>query len=263
MKSIPAFIVDAFTNKPFGGNPAAICILAKEKSEQWMQAVAAEFNLSETAFLVQREKDLWDLRWFTPTKEVNLCGHATLAATHVLANELLIPQNIYRFATKSGELRASSINDGFQLDFPRVATQQIAAENLEGLIGSEHCGVFTAGEDLIMVLATEEDVLNYHPNHAAIRQLLCRGLIVTAPSQGDTDFVSRFFAPAYGIDEDPVTGSAHCSLGDYWSKKLGKSHLVARQVSKRGGELILDILEDRVLISGNAVTTLKAKLVDS
>ncbi len=260
MKTLAAFVVDAFTNKPFAGNPAAVCVLNEEKSDAWMQAVAAEFNLSETAFLLQRDSDLWDLRWFTPTREVNLCGHATLASAHVLANELLIPRTTYRFATRSGELRASSLADGFQLDFPRINVQALTPDNFEALLGREHLGLYSAGEDFMMVLANEKAVAQFHPNIPAIKQLLCRGLIVTAHASEDADFVSRFFAPAFGIDEDPVTGSTHCALGDYWSQKLNKNRLIARQISARGGELRVEIQADRTLLEGDALTTIRTQL---
>ncbi len=261
MKPLSAFVVDAFTQTPFAGNPAAVCVLNEPRPDAWMQATAAEFNLSETAFLIQRESDLWDLRWFTPKCEVNLCGHATLASAHVLANELLIPRNSYRFSTRSGELRATSLDDGFQLDFPRIPVHPLASGNFEALLGREHQGLFAAGEDFLMVLENEKALSQYHPNLPAIKQLLCRGLIVTAPGSDGVDFVSRFFAPAYGIDEDPVTGSAHCSLGDYWSKRLNKNRLVAHQISARGGKLRVEVGEQRVLLEGSAVTSMRCQLL--
>jgi len=261
MKTLPAYIVDAFTQQAFAGNPAAVCMLTEPKSDRWMQSVACEFNLSETAFLQQTEDDCWDLRWFTPTREVDLCGHATLASAHVLANELLIPRNTYRFSTRSGELRASVLDDKFQLDFPRIEVTPLTAENFEALLGREHLGLYSAGEDILMVLESASAVAHFRPNLAAIRQLLCRGLIVTAKGDGDVDFVSRFFAPAFGIDEDPVTGSAHCSLGDFWGRELCKDSLKARQLSTRGGELSVEMRGDRALLTGAAVTSLRAQLL--
>ncbi len=261
MKHLAAYVVDAFTQEPFSGNPAAVCVLSEPKSEKWMQAAAAEFNLSETAFIYQLETDLWDLRWFTPQCEVNLCGHATLASVHVIANELLIPRTTYRFSTRSGELRANSLDEGFQLDFPRIEVQALASANFEALLGRHHQGLYAAGEDFLMVLDDEQAVAQYHPNLPAIKQLLCRGLIVTAPGAKGVDFVSRFFAPAFGIDEDPVTGSAHCSLGDFWSKQLNKNRLTARQISARGGSLVVEVKEQRVLLEGSAITSIRCQLL--
>lgn len=261
MNAIPAFIVDAFTSRPFAGNPAAVCMLHKAMPESWMQSVAAEFNLSETAFLLRTEPGLWNLRWFTPEREVNLCGHATLASAHVLANELMTSHKIYRFATRSGELLATALDNSFQLDFPRTATEALAAEDLRNtLIQTDGAILHHAGEDLLLELPSADAVRNFKPNLDAIRQLDCRGLIITAAGTEGTDFVSRFFAPAYGIDEDPVTGSAHCSLADYWHKRLGKHHFFAKQLSARGGDLEVMLEGKRVLLIGQAITTLRASL---
>lgn len=260
MKPTPAFIVDAFASRPFAGNPAAVCMLHKPMPESWMQSVASEFNLSETAFLLPQEPGLWSLRWFTPTCEVNLCGHATLASVHVLANELMMPQTVYRFATKSDELRATALEHKFQLDFPAIATSALDKEDNRNNLLASSSGLYQAGEDLLVELESAAAVQHYHPNFDAIRQLECRGLIVTAPGDKGTDFVSRFFAPAYGIDEDPVTGSAHCSLATYWHKRLGKNHFIAKQLSARGGDIEVMLEGNRVFLIGQAITTLRASL---
>jgi PhzF family phenazine biosynthesis protein len=261
MNAIPAFIVDAFASRPFAGNPAAVCMLHKAMPESWMQSVAAEFNLSETAFLQRIEPGLWSLRWFTPACEVNLCGHATLASVHVLANELMTSETVYRFATKSGELRATSLENRFQLDFPRVTTEPLATDDPRNkLIAGSASGLYKAGEDLLLELPSADAVKEFTPDFDAIHQLDCRGLIVTATGNEKIDFVSRFFAPAYGIDEDPVTGSAHCSLADYWHKRLNKHHFFAKQVSTRGGDLEVMLEGKRVFLIGQAITTLRASL---
>lgn len=261
MNAIPAFIVDAFASRAFAGNPAAVCVLHKAMPEAWMQSVASEFNLSETAFLLRLEPGLWSLRWFTPQREVNLCGHATLTSAHVLANELMTSQALYRFTTKSGELRATDMGNSFQLDFPTTHTAPLTTDDARNnLVTGSLSGLHQAGEDLLMELASSEAVQQFQPDLNAIRQLGCRGLIVTAVGTKDVDFVSRFFAPAYGIDEDPVTGSAHCSLADYWHKRLGKHHFIAKQVSTRGGDLEVMLEGNRVLLIGKAITTLRASL---
>jgi PhzF family phenazine biosynthesis protein len=261
MNAIPAFIIDAFASRPFAGNPAAVCVLHKAVPEAWMQSIASEFNLSETAFLLRLEPGLWSLRWFTPQCEVNLCGHATLASAHVLANELMVPHSVYRFATKSGELRAMGLDNGFQLDFPATSTAPLAANDVRNTqVKGGVSGLYQAGEDLLLELASAEAVQQFQPDLNAIRQLGCRGLIVTAAGEKGVDFVSRFFAPAYGIDEDPVTGSAHCGLADYWHRRLGKHHFIAKQVSKRGGDLEVMLEGNRVLLVGQAITTLRASL---
>ena len=267
-KPLPAYIVDAFTNKAFGGNPAAVCILNNTRTDQWLQQVAAEFNLSETAFLLQEKDNRWNLRWFTPTCEIKLCGHATLAATHVLLNELKLPYSTIVFSSLSGDLQAT-IHDvknaaQIKLDFPRIFCNKIdqvsAAINALGL---KQVGAYSAGEDIILELADEADVLNYHPDFVAVSNITTiRGLIITAKSATlERDFVSRFFAPSIGINEDPVTGAAHCSLADLWSKKLGKNNLRAEQLSTRRGILDLVVHDKRVELIGSCVTILKGELV--
>lgn len=259
---IPSYIVDAFTPTAFGGNPAAVCLLDKEISEEKMQLIAAEFNLSETAFLQKINSDTWNLRWFTPTTEVNLCGHATLAAAHVLAHEINLPLDLFRFQTKSGELTARKSADKLELNFPRIPTTPVNYAQFVNVVKTDFVSSSTAGEDLLVELKSEEEVKNYQPDLFAIEKLDCRGLIITATSaHSGSDFVSRFFAPKFGINEDPVTGSAHCALIDFWHQKTGLTEFVARQISKRQGILHLSLLDDRVALRGNSITTAKVELL--
>ena len=256
--------VDSFTPVPYAGNPAGVCLLEKEMSDKWMQAVAADMNLSETAFLF-RGKDSYSLRWFTPTVEVNLCGHATLAAAHVLWEENLLEKDEKaRFITRSGPLFASLDPPWIEMDFP---TQPVnAATDPGGLLAALGIGkpafMGKAGEDYFIELDLESEVRHLKPNFRAMAKIEARGTIVTAKSSTKGyDFVSRFFAPGYGIDEDPVTGSAHCALGPYWKKKLHKERMFARQVSPRGGELHVIPAEERVFLAGEAVTVFRGELM--
>lgn len=255
--------VDAFTDKPFAGNPAAVCILAKAAEETWMQNVAREMNLSETAFLV-RAKDGYDLRWFTPAIEVALCGHATLASAHVLWEEgHLKSSEQARFHTKSGLLTADLIGEWIEMDFP--ATKEEPYDAPPGLVEALGTKAEYVGKnkfDYLVEVASEVIVRGLKPDHSKLKQLPVRGVIVTsrAASPG-FDFVSRFFAPGSGVDEDPVTGSAHCCLAPYWSKKLGKSELLAYQASPRGGVVRVRAAGDRVKLAGQAVTVLRGGLV--
>jgi PhzF family phenazine biosynthesis protein len=232
--------IDAFTDQPFKGNPAAVCLLESERDGAWMQHVGAEMNLSETAFLLRRG-DGWSLRWFTPTVEVDLCGHATLASAHALWSERLLGEKeTARFHTRSGLLTASRNGDWIELDFP--ATRESPAEVPPGLLESLGVNnpVYVGRNkfDYIVEVDSEEAVRALDPDHAQLRKIPVRGVIVTSRgSNGQHDFVSRFFAPGSGIDEDPVTGSAHCCLTPYWASRLGKNELVAYQASRRGGEL--------------------------
>lgn len=258
---IQSYIVDAFTSKPFSGNQAAVCLLEKSIDDSLMQSIAAEFNLSETSFLFPLTEGLWSLRWFTPICEVNLCGHATLAAAHVLLNERDVALDLLRFQTRSGELTAKKMESSIELDFPLTPTSQINQTDFFHAVDQNFVSLHQAGEDLLLELATESQVKNYLPNLLAIKQLDCRGLIVTAPGNGyDCHFVSRFFAPRFGIDEDPVTGSAHCALVDFWNKKTGRTHFIAKQISKRGGTLDVELKENRVALRGNSVTTANVQL---
>ena len=255
--------VDAFTKTPFAGNPAAVCVLAEPASEQWMQDVAREMNLSETAFLVGSD-DGYQLRWFTPLVEVYLCGHATLASAHVLwetgeANR----EGTLRFHTKSGLLSAKRDGDWMELDFPATPVSQ--CEPPAGLLEAFNESAVFVGKsifDYLVELSTEAEVRAAAPNMGTLAQVDTRGVMVTSRSDSpECDFVSRFFAPATGVDEDPVTGSAHCALGPYWMERLGKAELAARQVSARGGELRVRVDGDRVRIAGQAVTVMRATLV--
>lgn len=256
--------VDAFTSAAYAGNPAAVCLLEREMSDKWLQAVAAEMNLSETAFVI-RGKDSCGLRWFTPVTEVDLCGHATLAAAHVLWEEGLLERDEKaRFFTRSGPLFAKLDPPWIELDFPNQPVSK--ATDPGGLCGSLGINkpVFlgSAGGDFLVELDTEAEVRQLKPNFRRLAEIEARGIIVTAKSSTrGYDFVSRFFAPAYGIDEDPVTGSAHCALGPYWGKKLGKKRMFARQISSRGGELYVVPTEERVFLSGQAVTVLRGELL--
>lgn len=255
--------VDAFTNRPFAGNPAAVCILPQAADSAWMLDVAREMNLAETAFLVQ-QRDGYDLRWFTPTVEVDLCGHATLASAHVLWEDgHLKPEKQACFHTKSGLLTADRRDGLIELDFP--ATPATAASPPAGLIeaiGAKAQFVGRSKFDYLVEVDSEAVVRALDPDMAAIGRIAARGVIVTAQADKKSkyDFVSRFFAPQAGVPEDPVTGSAHCALTPYWSAKLGKLELVAYQASPRGGELRLRLLGDRVGIGGKAVTVLRAEL---
>ncbi len=263
MKTIPLFQVDAFTRKPFAGNPAAVCLLEQEADAGWMQSVGAEMNLSETAF-VWRKNDGFGLRWFTPTIEVDLCGHATLATAHILWQEgWLAADATARFHTNSGILTARQADGRIVLDFP--ATPAMPAEAPAGLLqalGVTDAQVFFNGVDYLVQVDDEAVVRGLQPDFTALKQVKTRGVMVTAvSSQPEYDFVSRFFGPAAGINEDPVTGSAHCTLAPFWAERLGKTALRAFQASARGGELLVALQADRVLIAGNAVTVFQGVLL--
>lgn len=252
--------VDAFTDQPFKGNPAAVCILDAEPSERYMQDIAAEMNLAETAFLLPMN-DGYSLRWFTPSSEVDLCGHATLASAHILMQRGYIRQGQeVKFYTKSGLLTAKEDEGFIQLNFP--ATPEKEAEAPDILAEALNIKPVYIGKnifDYIIEVVSEDTVRNIMPDFAKLMKVHMRGVIVTAKSL-EYDFVSRFFAPEIGIFEDPVTGSAHCCLGPYWSKKLGKNEFIAYQASSRGGVLKVKVVDDRVLISGKAVTVMEGCL---
>jgi PhzF family phenazine biosynthesis protein len=255
--------VDAFTSRPFAGNPAAVCILPKAAEPAWMLDIAREMNLAETAFLV-KQRDGYDLRWFTPSVEVDLCGHATLASAHVLWEDgHLRGKEQARFHTKSGLLTADK-NDGWiDLDFP--ATPVSAAAPPAGIadaLGATAQFVGRSKFDYLIEVESEAVVRRLAPDLGAIARVEARGVIVTSRADGKStyDFVSRFFAPQSGVPEDPVTGSAHCALAPYWTAKLSKKELVAYQASQRGGELRLRLVGDRVKIGGQAVTVLRGEL---
>lgn len=257
------FQIDAFTDAPFSGNPAGVCLLdGATADEQWMQNVAAEMNLSETAF-VERCDGGWSLRWFTPTVEVALCGHATLATAHVMLEEgILATGGTARFHTKSGILSATQSGDLIELDFPATFPQPSSPpDGLIEAIGMHPLHVARSAFDYLVELPTEDDVRALTPDFAMLRRIPVRGVIAT--SRGTTrefDFVSRFFAPASGVDEDPVTGSAHCALAPYWAPRLGKQQFRAYQASPRGGVLQVTLVGDRVRLAGRAVTVFRGEL---
>jgi PhzF family phenazine biosynthesis protein len=256
--------IDAFTADPFRGNPAAICLLDRERDAAWMQSVAAEMNLSETAFLLP-QSDGYSLRWFTPAVEVALCGHATLASAHALWEEQLLGlSETARFHTKSGLLTAERKGDWIELDFP--ATREEASDPPEGLLESlgvaDPVYVGRNKFDYLVEVGSEKVVRALAPDHARLRRIPVRGVIVTSRAAGgNVDFVSRFFAPGSGIDEDPVTGSAHCCLTPYWASRLGKDEMVAFQASPRGGIVRVQLDGDRVKLSGRALTILRGDLI--
>ena len=255
--------VDAFTDKPFAGNPAAVCILPGPRDERWMQDVAREMNVAETAFL-HRATDDYHLRWFTPTVEVALCGHATLASAHVLWEAgHLTPSTTARFQTKSGLLTAERRGAWIELDFP--ATLAAPAEAPPGLLealGVQAIAVGRSRFDYLVEVDSEDTVRRLDPDFSALSRFDVRGVIVTSrASTPGFDFVSRFFAPASGINEDPVTGSSHCTLAPHWSKQLGKQDLLAYQASARGGVIRVRVQGDRVILGGQAVTVLRGELL--
>jgi len=258
--------VDAFTDRPFAGNPAAVCVLPAPRPDAWMRSVAREMNLSETAFLV-RGDDGFSLRWFTPAVEVDLCGHATLASAHVLWEDGHLSAGAEaRFHTRSGLLTARPRGAWIEMDFP--ATPEQAAAPPAGLLealGVEALYVGRNEFDYLVEVASETAVREARPNFSALAKVEARGIIVTAPaSTAGFDFVSRFFAPAVGIDEDPVTGSAHCCLGPYWSRRLGRTEFTALQTSARGGVVRVAVVAgERVMLGGQAVTVLRGELVDA
>ena len=250
--------VDAFASRVFEGNPAAVCPLESWLEDGLLQAIAMENNLSETAYFVPVDKG-FELRWFTPAAEVDLCGHATLAAAHVLYTELGHSADAISFATRSGELSVSREGDWYVLDFPAIVPRPCAAPaGLVEALGRQPMEVLAA-DDLLAVFASEAEVRALEPDQALLARLECRGVIATAPGE-QHDFVSRFFAPRVGVPEDPVTGSAHCKLVPYWAQRLGKNRMNARQVSRRGGELRLALRGDRVQMAGRAVLFLVAEI---
>jgi predicted PhzF superfamily epimerase YddE/YHI9 len=262
--AIPIVTVDAFTNQPFAGNPAAVCMLPEPRPDEWLRHVAREMNLSATAFLVRRD-DEFDLRWLTPSVEIDLCGHATLASAHVLWEEGHLPRGAQaRFHTRSGLLTAERHGEWIELDFP--VQRGVPAEPLPSLLSGLGIAAATAVMknrlDYLVEVESEAELRAVKPNQTLLRQIPVRGVIVTARSDSPSfDFMSRFFAPASGIDEDPVTGSAHTALGPYWGAKLGKSEMTAYQASARGGIVRLRLAGDRIVLGGQAVTVTRATLV--
>ena len=255
--------VDSFTDRPFAGNPAGVCLLPESSQAAWMQNIAREMNLSETAFLV-RQADGFDLRWFTPAAEVRLCGHATLASAHILwQTGVLAPGEQARFHTLSGLLTAVQHADWIEMDFPARPPQPVQAPaGMAEALGVSFAYIGRDADDYLVELDSEASVCTLSPDITALKKLPVRGTIVTArATDPHFDFVSRFFAPAVGVSEDPVTGSAHCCLTPYWADKLGKKEMNAFQASARGGILRVKLAGERVLLSGQAVTVMKCELI--
>jgi len=255
--------IDAFTDRPFSGNPAAVCVLPAPRDSGWMQQVASEMNLAETAFLVRRAEG-FDLRWFTPTVEVDLCGHATLASAHLLWEEGHLEQTETAiFHTRSGVLRAERQGDMIWLDFPATpARPATMLPDLERAVGSPIKYLGRTAFDYLIEIESEAAVRSLEPDLALLAGLPVRGVVVTARSaDGQHDFVSRFFAPRSGIPEDPVTGSAHCGLGPFWAARLGRNDLAGYQASSRGGTVLVRVDGERVHLGGQAVTVLRGELL--
>jgi PhzF family phenazine biosynthesis protein len=261
--SLDLFQIDAFTDRPFAGNPAAVCLLDGPRDGEWMQDVAREMNLSETAFLHPMDGG-FGLRWFTPAIEVELCGHATLASAHALWDTgVLAPDATARFHTLSGLLTAERKGEWIELDFPaRPVDETDPPQGLAEALGQAPVFVGRSKYDYLLELPSEEAVRTADPDHRRLASLPVRGVIVTARGSGDPfHFISRFFAPGSGIDEDPVTGSAHCTLGPYWRERLGRDEFLAYQASPRGGVVRVRVEGDRVKLGGQAVTVLRGRLV--
>ena len=269
--AIPIWQIDAFTERPFAGNPAAVCLLDRFPADRWMQNVAAEMNLSETSFVVpsNQSNDL-SLRWFTPATEVDLCGHATLAATHALIESHRVDvSRPIRFQTRSGELVCTRDTTGITLDFPATPASNTVEPKVSDAV--RNALKFDGGDvlrtqfDLMVVIDDAEVVRGLEPDFAAMHAIDTRGVIVTAAESSGIagrrdDFVSRFFAPRCGINEDPVTGSAHCGLAPYWAEKLGRGELIGYQASARGGTVRCRVVDDRVHLTGHAVTMFEGRL---
>ena len=261
--TLPMWIVDAFTSRPFAGNPAGVCILPEDRDKAWMQLVAREMNHAETAFMLLRP-DHVALRWFTPAAEVDLCGHATLGSAHVLWETGRVPQDQpIHFRTKSGVLTATREGDWIALDFPAlVATWADVPPGLEDALGARPRSAAKSRFDLLVELDNEKAVRELKPDLGLLGKQPYRGVIVTAQAETDDeyDFVSRFFAPQVGVPEDPVTGSAHCALAPYWGERLGQTSMIGYQASPRGGMVKVEVKGDRVVLGGQAVTTLAGEL---
>jgi PhzF family phenazine biosynthesis protein len=255
---VKIFQVDTFTNKPFTGNPAAVCILPEPRAETWMQNVAREMNLSETAFL-HRHEDGFSLRWFTPTVEVDLCGHATLASAHILCEMgyLKLVEQAH-FFTRTGLLTAEHKNDRIDLNFPSEPEVQVnPPSGLVKALGVEPKYIGKNRFDYLVEVDSERTVRNISPGFSLLKRIPCRGVIVTSLADSkEFDLVSRFFAPSVGINEDPVTGSAHCCLGPFWKKRLNKNEFVAYQASSRGGVIWVRLNGERVYLGGQTVTVM-------
>jgi PhzF family phenazine biosynthesis protein len=260
---LPLYVIDAFSAAPFAGNPAAVCLLDRPRDDGWMQQVASEMNLSETAFPVPAG-DHWHLRWFTPAVEVALCGHATLATAHALwQTGRAGPDEAVRFHTKSGLLTARREGAWIELDFPALPSRPCEPPpGLAEALGADLVTVGNYGMDYLCEVAGEEALRRLRPDMARLASLKTRGVTVTSrPAAGAAyDFVSRFFAPGAGVAEDPVTGSAHCALAPYWAPRLGKDEMVGHQASRRGGVVRVRLRGDRVLLGGQAMTVLRGEI---
>lgn len=261
--NIPIYTADAFTDKPFSGNPAGVCVLDSPLDENLMKKIAFEMNLAETAFLSKIEDGSYSLRWFTPAVEVDLCGHATLASSHILwETGIEMKSDTLRFNTRSGLLKANYKNGEIELDFPAIESKQIEIpEELIKALGVKPVILNKTDWNYLAEIDSEETLRNIKPDFEILKSLDVFGTIITAKaSMPGYDFVSRFFAPAKGVPEDPVTGSAHCALAWYWMKKLGKNEFRAYQASQRGGSLGVRIDGDRVYLTGKAITMLKGTI---
>jgi len=261
--SISIFQVDAFTDGPFKGNPAGVVLLDREKASEWMASIATEMNLSETAFLIREDAD-YHLRWFTPEVEVQLCGHATLASAHILWEQQYLEETETAvFRTLSGKLKAVKKKGWIEMDFPAFSFQELEpASTLTDPVGGKPVSAFSTGENLMLVFESPEEIASLVPDMNRVAELPYQGVIATSRGDGmPYDFVSRYFAPKVGIEEDPVTGSAHSSLAPYWAKMLEKNKLAAYQASERGGVLQIRLWDERVFISGQAVTVFSGKLL--
>ncbi len=255
--------VDAFTDERFKGNPAAVCILDGRRDDDWMQAVAGEMNLSETAFLLPGDKR-YNLRWFTPSTEVDLCGHATLASAHTLwETGAVATEETIEFDTRSGILSAGRSGEWIELDFPATPEEEGSCNiDLERALGATPTYVGKSAFDFLVELPSEQVVRELEPDFIVIQRAAARGIIVTArAATDDYDFVSRFFAPQSGVAEDPVTGSSHCCLAPYWARRLGRDELVGYQASQRGGTVRVRLDGDRVILGGQAITVFNADLL--
>lgn len=257
---LPLYQVDAFTHSPFSGNPAAVCMLDQPADAQWMQHVAAEMNLAETAFL-DPAADGFHLRWFTPTVEVDLCGHATLASAHVLWETNRLDRAMpARFHTRSGLLTCALKGDWIEMDFPSQPAEKVEAPpRLLDALGLAGATVARSRSMYLVEMESEMMLRRLVPDFARLKPVECVGVIVTARTPGEFDFISRFFAPQSGIDEDPVTGSAHCVLAPWWASRLGRPKMTAFQASRRGGVVRVEWKGDRVILGGQAVTTMRGE----
>ena len=256
---LPFYQIDAFSKELFGGNPAGVCPLQAWFPDRILQKIAAENNLAETAFFVQRD-DEFEIKWFTPLVEVDLCGHATLASAHVIFNHLDFQTDHIKFSSKSGILEVKKDGDKLSLDFPADFCDPVAPpEGLIEAIGMEPLYCYQGKTDFMLIYPEENDIKGLKPDFMKLEKVEARGIIVSAPGK-EVDFVSRFFAPAVGVNEDPVTGSAHTSLIPYWSRNLVKTEMKARQLSERGGDLWVKMKGNRVEISGYAKTYLEGEI---